>query len=100
MNYRVSFPDHPQFAAVELEEGANLSEHLSADNSPVLFGCRTGICGTCLIEVIDETNGALHKRTDDELDLLPLLAPENPHARLACQIRLNADIAIRPLEPE
>ncbi|MBC6436085.1 2Fe-2S iron-sulfur cluster binding domain-containing protein, partial [Nostoc sp. HG1] len=29
----------------------NLSEHLTIQNSPVLFGCRTGICGTCLVEV-------------------------------------------------
>lgn len=28
-----------------------LLECLTVQNSPVLFGCRTGICDTCLVEV-------------------------------------------------
>jgi ferredoxin len=100
MSRQVGFGDSSRFAPVVLEEGSNLSEHLTVRNSPILFGCRTGICGTCLIEVSEEKNGKLHARTEEEEDLLPLIAPGNPAARLACQICINADIRIRPLDQE
>lgn len=38
---------------VELEEESLLSEHLNIQNSPILFGCRIGICGTCSIEILE-----------------------------------------------
>ena len=81
--------------AVKLTVGSILSEHLTVENSPVLFGCRTGICGTCLIEVQEEINGRLADATDDERELLEIIAPDNPKARLACQIELCADIKIK-----
>ena len=81
--------------AISLGAGSVLSEHLTVENSPVLFGCRTGICGTCLIEVEEENNGALAAPNDDEMELLEIIAPENVRARLACQIELFADIKIR-----
>ena len=61
----------------------------------MLFGCRTGICGTCLIEVEEATDGELHEAAADELELLDIIAPGNQRARLACQIELRADIRIR-----
>jgi ferredoxin len=82
---------------VRLEGGAILSEHLTIDNSPVLFGCRTGICGTCLIEVLAEENGVLSQPEDDEKELLEIVAPQDARARLACQIALCADITIHYL---
>jgi ferredoxin len=82
---------------INLVAGANLSEYLTAQNSPVLFGCRTGICGTCLIEIEHEENGALPPPSDDELELLEIIASDMPRARLACQIDLRADIRVRYL---
>ena len=41
MACRVSFFD-TAYAPVELADGATLSEHLDVENSPLLFGCRTG----------------------------------------------------------
>ena len=79
---------------VTLKRGAVLSEHLTIDTSPVLFGCRTGICGTCLIEVLALQNGELLAPTIDEKELLDIVAPDKTQARLACQIRLCADITI------
>jgi ferredoxin len=84
---------------VRLPPGAMLSEHLSVENSPLLFGCRTGICGTCLIEVEEATNGELGEPAADELELLEIIAPENQRARLACQIEMRADICIRYIGP-
>jgi ferredoxin len=96
--HRISFSpaSHPP---VSLPRGAALSEHLSIENSPLLFGCRTGICGTCLIEVEAASNGELGEPTADELELLEIIAPENRRARLACQIELRADLRIRYIGP-
>jgi ferredoxin len=80
---------------ISLARGSILSEHLSVANSPLLFGCRTGICGTCLIEVEAQENGEIACPSTDEKELLELIAPDNPRARLACQIELRADIRIK-----
>lgn len=84
---------------LRLPAGAALSENLEVRNSPVLFGCRTGICGTCVIEV---TRGLenLHPRTTEEEELLDVLAPNRPRCRLACQININADIRLRKVSIE
>jgi len=97
-HYRVSFSPATH-QAVTLDGGAILSEHLTIVNSPVLFGCRTGICGTCLIEVEEERNGQLRAPVADELELLDIIAPDIARARLACQIALSADIRIRYIGP-
>ena len=96
--YVVSFSPatHP---SVKLSRGANLSEHLTIENSPVLFGCRTGICGTCLIEVLAQGHGQLPPPAPDESELLEIIALDKPQARLACQINLCADLMIQYLGP-
>lgn len=91
MGCKVSFFDE-SFAPVELAEGAALSEHLDVGNSPLLFGCRTGICGTCLLRV----EGALPPASEEERELVDMLAPGDPSARLGCQIRLVGDIKVAP----
>ena len=80
-------------APVKLEEGTCLSENLTVENSPILFGCRIGICGTCAIDVVEHQG--LHPRTPEEVEYLDALAGECPSFRLACQIRLNANIRVR-----
>ena len=91
----VSFFD-PTFEPLSIDRGELLSEVLDATNSPLLFGCRTGICGTCVIEV----EGELPEADDEEKELLEIYAPDNPKARLACQIELNSDLRVRPLNFE
>ncbi|MBI5247642.1 MAG: (2Fe-2S)-binding protein [Elusimicrobia bacterium] len=80
-----------------LPHGACLSEVLTIENSPLLFGCRTGICGTCIARV-DAKGGTLPPPTEDEKDVLSLLCPNEPKARLACQIKLSADLTIEPIK--
>jgi ferredoxin len=91
--HTICFPgtDYPPLT---LQAHQNLSEHLTIQNSPVLFGCRTGICGTCLVEAIGDIPAA----KSDEQEMLDTLAPNVPNARLACQIDLAANIEIRKLE--
>jgi ferredoxin len=87
---KISFPE-TDYSPITLQRHQNLSEHLTIQNSPVLFGCRTGICGTCLVEVIGEIPPA----QSDEQEMLDTLAPNNPNARLACQLDLTTNIEIR-----
>jgi ferredoxin len=88
----VRFPD-TDYPSLTLTPHQPLAEQLTVQNSPVLFGCRTGICGTCLVTVI----GDLPPPNVAEQEMLDLLAPGNPHARLACQVDVVRDIAIAPL---
>lgn len=89
----VRFPD-TDYPALTLLPHQPLAEQLTVQNSPVLFGCRTGICGTCLVTVV----GDLPPPDAAEQEMLNLLAPENPQARLACRLDVVGQIAIAPLE--
>ena len=91
--YSVSFPG-TSYLPITLEAHQKLSQHLTVQNSPVLFGCRTGICGTCLVLV----NGETLPPSAEEQEVLALLAPEHTNARLACQLKLTSNIEITHLE--
>lgn len=89
----VAFEGGP--AAVALPPGAELRHCLDLANSPILFGCRTGLCGTCLVEVSGPADPDAPDR--DEKEILELYAPGNPRARLACQLRACAHLRLRYL---
>lgn len=96
MTCRVEFVDSDK-VPVDLNEGDCLSEKLTIHNSPILFGCRIGICGTCAVEVVKE-DGSLHPRTYDETEFLGTMAPGRDNVRLACQIHINTNIKIKKTE--
>lgn len=85
----ISFPG-TNYPPITLQPHENLSEHLTIQNSPVLFGCRTGVCGTCLMEVIGDIPAA----KADEQEMLDTLFPNIPNARLLCQIELTDNVEI------
>lgn len=89
----VSFPG-THHAPVEVAQHQPLAEVLTVQNSPVLFGCRTGICGTCLVRAV----GELPAPSGAEQELLDLLAPHQAGTRLACQIDVTTDIQITALD--
>ena len=90
-NCTISFPG-TNYTPLTLEKHQNLSEHLTVQNSPVLFGCRTGICGTCVVVV----EGNIPPPSEEEKEVLETIAPTHPQIRLACQIDLTNDIKIIP----
>ena len=94
MSCRIEFPDSSK-PPVELESGDCLSEKLNVQNSPILFGCRIGICGTCAIEVLSEEGEPLHPRTEEEVNFLETMVPGEDKMRLACQIRINTNLKVR-----
>ena len=91
--YIISFPG-TNYSAIILDAHQKLSEHLTVQNSPVLFGCRTGICGTCLVLV----NGETSPPSAEEREVLEVIAPEHTNARLACQLELTSNLEITHLK--
>lgn len=73
-----------------LDPHTPLADELTVQNSPILFGCRTGICGTCLVTV----TGNIPPPDVDEQELLDVLAPDCPNVRLACQLNITHDLEI------
>jgi ferredoxin len=92
-SYTIRFPES-EYQPLTLMEGQKLSEQLTVVNSPVMFGCRTGICGTCLVFVIGETT----EPSAMEQEVLEITVsshiPANMQPRLACQLEVTDDIAI------
>lgn len=97
MRHRVEFPG-TGFAPLELPDLCSLPLHLTVQNSPVLFGCRSGLCGTCLIELEPLGADAVDPPAADEAEALELYAPGNPRARLACQVVLSAAVRVRKIQ--
>lgn len=89
-DFKVSFPG-TGFPDLKVLEGHSLSRSLDVQNSPILFGCRTGICATCVCLVSGNISGA----DEDEREVLELFAPDQPTARLACQVQVDADLEIK-----
>ena len=90
----IQFPN-TDYRPVSVDTSDPLSIALTLQNSPILFGCRTGICGTCLVLA----TGNMLAPNADEQEVLSILAPNYPTARLACQITPTGDLSLTPLNP-
>ena len=91
--YTIQFPN-TDYLPVSVEESTPLSVALNLQNSPILFGCRTGICGTCLASA----TGCILPPTADEQEVLAILAPDCSTARLTCQITPTGDLSVTPIK--
>ena len=91
----IHFEDDQKSIQVEIER--SLSDICDEYPTSVLFGCREAVCGTCLVEVLGGLDN-LSPITDDEQELLSVLAPDNSRARLACQCVVRGDIRIATLD--
>lgn len=89
--------DHAAFAPLHLPRDGRLLDHLTMENSPVLFGCRAGMCGTCLVRVEEIGDERLDPPAAAEVELLQIIAPGEPRARLACQVVLTAGVRVAPV---
>ena len=94
-SHTIHFPTNSTYSPVTTDTGKPLSAALTLQNSPILFGCRTGICGTCLVLA----TGDLLPPEAEEQEVLAILAPHLPNARLACQIKLTTSISLTPFTP-
>ena len=75
---------------IELEDGSPIQG--SCEEAGIPFACTEGVCGTCVIEVV-EGNENLSEPTQEERDFL---GDDTDRERLACQCRiLNNQVKIR-----
>ncbi len=88
----LTFPGS-RFGPMDVPDGAPLAEVLTPLCSPVWFGCRTGLCGTCVVRVVAEP-GLLPAPDADEREILDLVAPDVADARLACQLYARGALAL------
>lgn len=69
----------------ELKDGSPIAE--VCEEAGVPFACTEGICGTCVIEVVEGMEN-LSDFTQEEKDFLG----EQNHERLACQCKINSGL--------
>ncbi|HTZ41878.1 MAG TPA: 2Fe-2S iron-sulfur cluster binding domain-containing protein [Candidatus Omnitrophota bacterium] len=65
----------------ELKEGENIRN--AAEKLGIPFGCEEGICGTCMIDILEGEDN-LSELTEQEKDLM-----RDKKHRLACQCRIK-----------
>ena len=65
-------------------------------DTSILFGCRDGACGACMIKVLEGEEN-LSKMEENERDFLETMAAEESE-RLACQCRVRGDVKIEVSE--
>jgi ferredoxin len=66
----------------ELEDGSPI--HEACEEAGVPFACTEGVCGTCVVEVVEGMDN-LTPFTQEEMDFLG----EQDRERLACQCRIK-----------
>jgi ferredoxin len=88
----------PADRVVLLPDASPLTEvEYETDQRLIPFGCRSGSCGACVVEVL-EGGPALGEPGDDELDFLDDLGLSGGAHRLACQCRLRGDVTVRVVD--
>ena len=77
---------------IDVRDGYPLIDMCDEHETSILFGCRDGACGACMIRVIDGAEN-LSTMEDHERDFLETMAAEKDE-RLACQCRVAGDVKI------
>ncbi|MFE2282630.1 2Fe-2S iron-sulfur cluster-binding protein [Streptomyces sp. NPDC059443] len=85
----------PQGLEVMLPAGSRLTDlEYEIQQRVIPFGCRSGACGSCVVEVLEGAT-ALGEPDLDELDFLEDLGKSGGGYRLACQCRLLDTATLR-----
>lgn len=81
---------------IEVPAGYRMIDMCEDHDTSILFGCRDGACGACMIRVKKGAEN-LNKMEDDERDFLETMAAEDDE-RLACQCKVKGDVVIEVSE--
>jgi ferredoxin len=85
----------PQKQAIEIPCGSALVDlDCTFESEPIAFGCRVGSCGMCVIEIVS-SEAPLEAGDEDERAFLHDLGFHPDRHRLACRMRVHADMAVR-----
>ena len=82
-------------ATLEVEVGASLHDVCEANETPVPFACTRGVCGTCLIQLESGADAVSPMGDDEEREVRS--HTDEVTARLACQLTVLGDIAIKAI---
>lgn len=81
---------------IEVPDNYPLIDMCEEYDTSILFGCRDGACGACMVRVRQGADN-LSKMQDDERDFLETMAAEEDE-RLACQCRVKGDVVLEVSE--
>jgi len=77
---------------IEVEQNASMIDVCENIDTSILFGCRDGACGACMIRVIENPHN-LSAMEEHERDFLETMAARDDE-RLACQCRVLGDVTV------
>ena len=81
---------------IEVDKGYKLIKMCQDYDTSILFGCRDGACGACLVKVLEGAKN-LSPMQEDEKDFLETMNGE-PNERLACQCTVDGDVTLEVSE--
>ena len=88
----IRFDDIDQ--AVNVPAGTRVIEVSEKVGASIIYGCREGDCGTCMMEVIEGWNNLTEPSVLEEKVLKENMAGR--HNRLACQAQIIGDCVVKP----
>lgn len=81
---------------IDVVDGYALIDMCEDHDTSILFGCRDGACGACMVKVISGAE-KLSPMQDNEKDFLETMAAR-PDERLACQCKVYGDVTLEVAE--
>ena len=81
---------------IDVEKGYKMIKMSDEYDTSILFGCRDGACGACLVNVI-KGHDNLSKMQEDEKDFLETMNGTETE-RLACQCAVLGDVTLEVSE--
>jgi ferredoxin len=81
---------------IDVVDGYAMIDMCEDHDTSILFGCRDGACGACMVRVLSGAEN-LSPMKDDEKDFLETMAAE-PNERLACQCKVFGDVTLEVSE--
>jgi ferredoxin len=80
--------------SVTVPAGVRVIEISEKVGSGIVYGCREGDCGTCMMEVTDGWNNLSTPSVLEDKVLRDNMAGK--HHRLACQAQVLGDVSVKP----
>ncbi len=77
---------------IEVEQNASIIDVCENEDTSILFGCRDGACGACMIRVVKNPQN-LSPMSEHERDFLETMAATEDE-RLACQCLVLGDVTV------
>lgn len=87
MSHKLSFTDG---TSIDVPNKELLIDCDDIFDTPITFGCRSGVCATCICRV-HEGEENLPPKSDEEIDILSTFKGKED-CRLACQLYCTGDV--------